>query len=51
MSPYMCIYVTHCPFSMAQEWTPLMKAAYHGHVNVVRALIENAADVHIADKV
>ena len=28
-----------------------MNAAYNGHVNVVRALVENTADVHITDKV
>ena len=46
-----CTYNAHCPFSQAQGWTPLMNAAYNGHVNVVRALVENTADVHITGKV
>lgn len=33
------------------EWTPLMSAAFNGHVDVVCALMEAGVDIHAQDKV
>ena len=45
-----------CPFTplaplMQHGWTALMRAAKHGHVEVVEALLKRGADMHAKNHV
>jgi hypothetical protein len=48
-----CVAVLRCSSaSRVQDgWTPLIAASFHGHVDIVKALIEGRADLEAKDKV
>ena len=44
--------VIYLPLSCTQYgWTPLMRASFNGHVDIVRILIEAKAQINTQDKV
>ena len=44
--------VIYLPLSCTQNgWTPLMRASFDGHVDIVRILIEAKAQINIQEEV
>ena len=41
----------HSEYSAQDGWTPLMKASFHGHVDIVRILIEAKAQINTQKEV